>query len=149
MATVISRKINLDSMQVWWFVGTFITCGIMHNIPFTVKLSSSLRTSACGLPHRAPTFGTSNIMLPPPWFYDRCYCILKVEQTGKQSKVIKHHWGYNLISLIVLPRLRYQDSVVPVWRFLVQPHPPSLSPQFPVELLSFNPTTQIDGPWLP
>lgn len=129
-------------MQVWWFVGTFINCGIMWNIPFTVKLSSSLRTSACGLTQRAQTFGTSNIVLPPPWFSDRCYCILKVDQTGKQSKVIKHHSGYNLISLIVLSRLRYQDSVVPAWRFLVQPHPPplkSLNPNWAFIFQSYHP----------
>lgn len=53
-------------------------------------------------------FGTNSILLPPPWFSDRCYCFLKVGQTGKQSKIIKHWSGYNLGSLIVLSFLGYR-----------------------------------------
>lgn len=127
-------------------LGCFINCGITWIIHFTVTPSNSLRTSVCDINKRGVRpFGTSSILSPPPWFSDRCYCILNVEQTGKQSKIIKHQSGYNLIPVIVLSLLWYQDSVVPVGRFPVLCHPHLLSPKAPDEPLSFSPTTQIDG----
>lgn len=111
-------------------LGCFINCRITWIIHFTVTPSNSLRTSVCGINKRrgVKLFGTSNILLPPPWFSDRCYCILNVEQTGKESKIIKHQSGYNLISVIVLSLLWYQDSVLPVRRFPPLCHPYLLSP---------------------
>lgn len=45
--------------------------------------------------------------------------------------------------------LWYQDSVVPVRKFPVRVTYHFLSPKAPDEPLSFCPTTQLGGPWLP
>lgn len=100
------EKHKLDGVQVWWFAVENNVDNLWNNVKHSFdkwSFSSSLRTSACGLTQRAQPFGTSNIILPPPWFSARCYCILKVEQTGKQAKVIKHHWVTTWSLLMYFP----------------------------------------------
>lgn len=145
----IHREITLSVHKVDGLLGCLQT--EQHGIYFTLIPSISWRTSVCGVKKKRgiTPFGTNSILLPPPWFSDRCYCFLKVGQTGKQSKIIKHWSGYNLGSLIVLSFLGYRiheclsgNSLSCVTHHL-------LSPKATGESLSFDPITQIDGPRLP